>query len=121
MQTRRSPTHPGSKISSRYNKDDSKGTLPLLLEIWGRPHRIVTAIRALRNLLFCDLEFLIPQSRVNFLDLQRLHEVSGCEFKMSTLTAIDDPMPCYPLSCTKGDDKQVGHAVLELIEQICDQ
>ncbi|CAD7940760.1 unnamed protein product [Amoebophrya sp. A120] len=103
-----------------YNSDGTLGVLPFLMEFWGRPEGIVSAIRELRNLTTANLDFLVPQSRLQLLDLAKLHRVSGCVIQMSNLTAIDDPMPCYPLTC-QGTDEGLGKAVLALIDQICDQ
>ncbi|CAD7971245.1 unnamed protein product [Amoebophrya sp. A25] len=102
-----------------YNEDGTPGVLPFLVEFWGRPEGIVTAIRELRSASGSNLDFLVPQSRVNLLDLQKLHRMSGCSIHMSNLTAIDDPMPCYPLSC-EGSDEALANLVLGLIDQICD-
>jgi len=43
----------------------------------------------------------------------------GFDVTLSNLTAIDDPMPCYPLSM-RGSDEAVGNATSVLIAQICD-
>lgn len=103
-----------------YNVDGSPGQLPFLVEVWGRPQSIVAAVTELKNSIsYYNLDFLVPQSRVWLLDLAKLHKLSGCDFQISNLTAIDDPMPCYPLSCN-GTDEQMAKAVLALIEQICD-
>eukprot|EP00392_Amoebophrya_sp_AT5.2_P013614 g13743.t1 len=133
-----------------HNEDGSLGVLPFLVEFWGRPEGIVSAIRELRTSTSANLDFLVPQSRVGMLDLAKLHRLSamerpamvsvvvlkrgphcpltiaglsitGCVIQMSNLTAIDDPMPCYPLTCQGSDLESLGKAVYALIDQICDQ
>jgi len=145
------------RVYEWYNNDGSTGTLPFLIECWGRPECIISAVKEFKNRSSKvkvegedgekkegeeaskdgekkdgeaessekpedkkqSIDFLVPQSRLWLLDLDKMRQVSEVELDLKKYTAIDDPMPCYPL-CMKGTDDEVGRAVSVLIEQICD-
>lgn len=111
------------RVYEWYNNDGTVGTLPFLIECWGRPESIISAVKEFKikekDEDYGTVDFLVPQSRLWLLDLDKMKSVSNVEVNLSNLTAIDDPMPCYPLTMKGGDD-QVGKAVSVLIDQICD-
>ena len=102
-----------------YNSDGTLGVLPFLIEFWGRPDALILAIKEVHESVPI-LDFLIPQSRLWLLDLEKMRQTSSADLQLSQLTAIDDPMPCFPLKML-GTGEQVGLAVGSLIDQICDQ
>lgn len=107
------------RIYEWYHNNQTKGSLPFLVECWGRPDALVNFVTGELHAEFPALEFLIPQSRLMQLQVPEM-QGPGVEVQLSNLTAIDDPMPCYPLNI-RGSKAEVGQAVRVLIDQICDK
>lgn len=109
------------RIYEWHNSNHTQGTLPFLVECWGRCDALVKFVSEELHAEFPALEFLIPQSRLMQLQVNDIqNRAPGVEVSLYNLTAIDDPMPCYPLTI-RGDKTAVGDAVAVLVDQICDK
>ena len=107
------------RIFQWFNKDGTVGKLPSLVECWGTPPNIAEGVNNIRGRIGEDrVSFLIPEKKLCLVDLQRIELGSGCQTSLSLLTAIDKPIPFYPLNF-RGTDPEVSQGIQILIAQIC--